>query len=376
MVSGFEPLSGATVYNALTDQPLIILAVNPRINIGVLEGIFGAAKSMNSVVIFELARSEANLKGGYTGLTPENFAKNVKEAAKKVNHPWYILHADHTTVQKGTPEEIEDVKNLIRSQIKAGYSSFAIDASFLFNIEGTTEHEQLQRNIEVTTELANFIKLNMKNKSFGLEVEVGEIGKKDSEGFVYTTVAEATTYLEALNENEVFPNLLAIANGSSHGNVYDENGRPIEKITINIPRTIEIGEAIAPYNVKLAQHGTTGTPLELIEKYFPKGMILKCNVGTHWMNIVWDVLKEYDPPLYEKIWNWTLDTYRPKSIGKSDDQIFGTDGKYAIKNFYNDLYKIDVETIEAIRATAFNEATKFMEAFNSRDSVEIVKKAL
>jgi fructose-bisphosphate aldolase class II len=105
-------------------------------------------------------------------------------------------------------------------------------------------------------------------------------------------------------------------------------------------------------------------------------MILKCNVGTHWMNIVWDVLKEYDPPLYEKIWNWTLDTYRPKSVGKSDDQIFGTDGKYAIKNFYNDLYKIDVETIEAIRATAFNEATKFMEAFNSRDSVEIVKKAL
>jgi len=376
MARGFEPLPGGFVYEALRDQPLIILAVNPRINIGVLEGIFGAAKAMNSVVIFELARSEANLTGGYTGLTPEQFAKNVKAAAKTINHPWYILHADHTTIQKGSPEEIDEVKNLIRAQIKAGYSSFAIDASFLFNSEGTTDYEQLQRNIEVTTELANFIQSNIKNQNYGLEVEVGEIGKKDSDGFVYTTVTEATTYLEALHENGVFPNLLAIANGSTHGNVYDENGNPIEKITINIPRTIEIAEAIAPFNVRLAQHGTTGTPLDLIKKYFPKGMILKCNVGTHWMNIVWEVLKEFDPALYERIWTWTLETYKPKNIGKSDDEIFGTNGKYAIKNFYNDIYSIDLTTVGAIRDTAFNEAAKFIEAFGSRNSVDIVKEAL
>jgi fructose-bisphosphate aldolase class II len=376
MASGFEPLPGGTVYNALKDQSLIMLAVNPRINIGVLEGILGAAKAMNSVIIFELARSEANLKGGYTGLTPDQFAKNVKAAAKTINHPWYILHADHTTVQKGTAEEVEEVKNLLRAQIKAGYSSFAIDASFLFNTEGTTDYEQLQRNIEITTELANFIKANTKNKNYGLEVEVGEIGKKDSDGFVYTTVAEATTYLEALRENGVVPNLLAIANGSTHGNVYDENGNPIEKITINITRTIEIAEAIAPYDVKLAQHGTTGTPLDLIEKYFPKGMILKCNVGTHWMNIVWEVLKEYDPALFEKIWTWTLETYKPKNSGKSEDEIFGTNGKYAIKTFYDDINNINLETVGAIRETAFSEASKYMEAFNSRDSVELVKKAL
>jgi fructose-bisphosphate aldolase class II len=376
LTNGFDPLPGAIVYNALKDQPVIILATNPRINIGVLEGILGAAKSMNAVVIFELARSEANLNGGYTGLTPEQFAKNIKDAAKKVNHPWYILHADHITIQKGTPEELEDVRNHIRSQIKAGCSSFAIDASFLFNTKGTNEYEQLQRNIEVTTEMANFIKTNVKIKNYGLEVEVGEIGKKDSQGFVYTTVAEAKTFIETLNRNGVFPNLLAIANGSTHGNVYDKNGNPIGKITINIPRTIEIAQAIAPYNVKLAQHGITGTPFELIAKYFPRGMILKGNVGTHWMNIVWDTLKIFDPALYEKIWNWTIETFKPKNPGRSDEQIFGTDGKYGIIKFYNDLYKIDAETTEAIRATAYVEALKFLKAFNARNSVDLVKKVL
>ncbi len=376
MGNEFEPLPGSLVFQALKDQSLIILAANPRINIGVLDGLFQAAKEMNSVIIFELAKSESDLKGGYTGLTPENFAKNVKEAAKNADHPWYVLHADHLTIKKDTPDEIASVKELIRAQIKVGYTSFAIDASFLFNLEGKNEFEQLQKNIEVTTEIAHFIKSNMKGKEFGLEVEVGEIGKKDKDGFVFTTVPEAKTFIQELNKNDVFPHLLAIANGSTHGNIYDEKGNPIEQISINIPRTIEIAKAIEPYNVRIAQHGITGTPIELIEKHFPKGLILKGNVGTHWMNIVWDVLKDKEPNLYKNLWNWTLETFKPKNPNMPEQQIFGKNSKYAIKQHFNEIYEIKPETIEAIKEKAYSEALKFLKAFNTQNSVAILQKKL
>ncbi|NVM54100.1 MAG: class II fructose-bisphosphate aldolase [Candidatus Helarchaeota archaeon] len=376
MENEFEPLPGSIVFNALKDQPLIILAVNPRINIGVLDGIFEAAKSMNSVVIFELAKSESNLEGGYTGLTPELFSKNVKAAAKKADHPWYVLHADHLTIRKETSEEITNVKELILSQIDVGYSSFAIDASFLFNLDGKNELEQLQKNIKVTTDIAHFIKDKMKGKQFGLEVEVGEIGKKDQDGFVFTTVAEATTFIQSLNENDVFPNYLAIANGSTHGNIYDKNGKAIDQISINIPQTIEIAKAIESYNVRIAQHGITGTPIDLIEKHFPKGLVLKGNVGTHWMNIVWDILKTSNRDLYEKLWNWTIETFRAKNIGMPDNQIFGKNSKYGIKQHFNDIYTINTETIEKIRKKGYDEALKFLKAFNTQNSVDIVKKSL
>ncbi|MFX0133062.1 MAG: class II fructose-bisphosphate aldolase, partial [Candidatus Hodarchaeota archaeon] len=86
----YEAIPGSEVYSALKDKSSIILACNPRINIGILDGLFEAAKKMNSVIIFELAKSESNLSGGYTGLTPEIFAKNVKEAAEKADWPWFF----------------------------------------------------------------------------------------------------------------------------------------------------------------------------------------------------------------------------------------------------------------------------------------------
>ncbi|MHA1267275.1 MAG: class II fructose-bisphosphate aldolase [Candidatus Helarchaeota archaeon] len=376
MRSEFEPLPGSVVFKALKDLPLIILAVNPRINIGVLDGIFQAAKKVNSVVIFELAKSESDLQGGYTGLTPEMFAENVKNAAKKANFPWYVLHADHLTLKKGNPEEIATVKELILSQIQVGYSSFAIDASFLFNLEGKDEREQLDKNIEVTTEIAHFIKDKMKGREFGLEVEVGEIGKKDEHGFVVTTVEEAKTYIQSLNRNDVYPQYLAIANGSTHGNIYDEKGNIIQQITINIPRTIEIAKAIEPYNVRIAQHGITGTPIELIEKHFPRGLILKGNVGTHWMNICWEILETSEPTLYRTLWQWTLNTFKSKNIGKPDKQIFHKNSKYGIKQFFKEIYSLKEETIEKIREKTYEEALKFFKAFNSGDSVKAIQKIL
>ena len=99
----------------------------------------------------------------------------------------WALHADHITIKKGDAAEIEQTRQLIDAQIAAGYTSFAIDASHLFNFEGKNVREELEQNIRVTTELAHYIKIGMKGKDFGLEVEVGEIGRKDGQGMILTT---------------------------------------------------------------------------------------------------------------------------------------------------------------------------------------------
>jgi fructose-bisphosphate aldolase class II len=364
----FGPMPGNRVFEALHDEESIIMACNTRIVPGVVKGIFRAAKKLNTAVIFELAKSESDLAGGYTGLTPNDYSAAVNETAREVGFSKWVLHADHITVKKGTSEEIEDVKKLIEAQIDAGYSSYAIDASFLFDLEGETVKDQLQKNIDVTEELANFIKEKMGEREFGLECEVGEIGKKDSDGLVLTTPKEASTYIKELNSRGIYPQLLAIANGSTHGNIYDSEGNLISQVSINVERTVEIAREIEGLNVRIAQHGITGTPLKFINTKFPKGMILKGNVGTFWMNLAWEVFEIYEPELYEDIWNWTIDTYKDQAAKKGitkNNEIFGKFSKFAIKEFKDRIYNVSEETQEALEAKAYAGALMFFKAFGS-----------
>jgi fructose-bisphosphate aldolase, class II len=368
-----KPISGHVMFNALKKKEAIIMACNIRVIPGVTKGIFRAAKETDSAIIFEIAKSESDLNGGYTGNTPEMYAKLIIEA-NEINHDIWVLHADHIGIKKGNKEEMIKVKELVKHQIDAGFTSFAIDASHIFNFEGKNVEEELEGNIKATVELANFIKENL--DSFGLEVEVGEIGRENNDGMVLTTPKEAVTFIRKLNENNIFPDLLAIANGSAHGNTYDAEGNLIEQVTIDIPQTIAIGEALIEENlfVGIAQHGITGTPLKTVKESFPKQYLRKGNVGTHWQNLVWDVLEEYEPELYKKIWNWTIKTHAKP--GKSDIEIFGKNSKLAIKEFYNELYDLNENTLDIIEEKAYNDALKFIDAFNSKGTAEIVRKSM
>jgi fructose-bisphosphate aldolase class II len=373
-----RPIPGNVLFNSLKDKPVIIMAANPRVLPGVASGILRAAKDLNSAIIFELAKSESNLDGGYTGLTPAEFSARMNAIAAEVGHDIWVLHADHITVKKGTPEEVEDTKKLIDAQISAGYTSFAIDPSHLYNFEGGNLREELAKNIDVTIELAKFIKTKMGDKPFGLEVEVGEIGRTDEHGRVLTTPEEAVTFIKALNENDVHPQVLAIANGSAHGNIFDAAGNPIEQVSIDIPQTKAVAKALRDNNldVRIAQHGITGTPRELINTEFPKGDIVKGNVATFYQNIVYDTLKIYHPEFYNKIHSWVIDTYKEKAPEKKNIEIFGKFAKFGIKQFFDEIYNVDPDTIHAIESLCYAETLGFLRAFNSKGTADIVRKAL
>ncbi len=371
----YDPVPGSAIFSGISGKKAIIMAANVRIA-SVAQGIFKAAKETDSALFMELARSECDLKGGYTGLTPADFSKKMKEAATAVQFDAWALHADHITIKKGDSSEVEGTKQLIDAQIAAGYTSFAIDASHLFNFEGKTVKEELKENIQVTSDLALYIKNRMKGQEFGLEVEVGEIGRKDGGGLILTKPEEAVGFIKALNENDVYPHVLAIANGSTHGHTYDENGNVIEQLSIDIPRTKEIAQALRENNlhVGIAQHGITGTPRDLINLHFPKGDIIKGNVGTFWQDVVFSTLKVYEPALYRDIQEWTLAKYRSANPGKKDRQIFDGNCKFAIKEFFREIYSVGEDTEHAIQAMAYAESLIFFKAFSSQGTASLVRK--
>lgn len=370
-----KPVPGNVVFEALEGEKSIVMAVNIRMPKGIAKGIMRAAKDTDSAIIFELARSESDLTGGYTGMTPADYYEEIIQAAHDVDYDMFVMHADHITIKKGDDAELESTKELIKAQIEAGYTSFAIDASHLFDFKGRDLKEELADNIRCTTEMAHFIMENIGDRTFGLEVEVGEIGKTDGSGRVLTSPEEAVAFLSALLENDVHPNLLAIANGSAHGNTFDDQGNQLPQVSIDIPQTRAVAKAVRDNGLKvsIAQHGITGTPREMINKHFPKGDIAKGNVGTHWQNIFYDVAKIYEPDLYDDMRQWTIDTFGPKSPGKPDGVVFGKNCKKAFKPFKVRTFGLDRDTHDAMKAVAYAEATLYFRAFSSYGTASKVR---
>lgn len=371
-----NPISGRIIFNALKGKNVIVMAANVRIQ-HCFRGIIEAAKEMDAAIIFEIAKSEV----GYTDQAPEEYISVVKSLAKEIdfNTP-YCIHGDHITISENTPDAIRSAEDLIKKEVEAGFTSFAIDASHNFNIEAETTREQLADNIEITTRIAKLIKRLMVEKGktredYGLEVEVGEIGKIDPETGEQelTTVDEAVTFIKALNENGVYPDLIAINNGTVHGNVYDAEGNIVPLLGIDGLRTREVANAIASIGVQIAQHGITGTPLELMRKLIDAG-IVKGNVGTNWQNIALDNMPS---DLVKKMEDWTMENYavkvRAKKPSISDKEIIGQNIKYGIRVFKKEIANIDDEYKQKIHDVSKKSAIEFIEAFNGRESGQIVR---
>ena len=364
-----NPLPGNVLFEALDPPEEIILAVNPRVTTEVIEGVLKAAKDTENIVILELALSEMNLQGGYTGLTPKAFAERVKKAAERVGWYGYVLHADHVTIKKGTDEEIENVKRELAARIEAGFTSFAIDSSYLFDVTKDTVPEQLKRIIETGIELFRFLDEKIGHRNYGREGEVGEVGKSE-----LTEVSEALHYVETMKKNGIDIHWLAINNGSKHGVSVDAEGNIIPQLGINIKRTVEIVQALWDhgYKTRVAQHGISGTPLYLIAEMFPKGMIQKGNVATFYMLMVYDILRIYEPELYQRIRKWVIDRYGKEGVPEAE--TFVKNSKYALKHFFQDFDKISDETKKVIREKAYAETLIHMKAFNMNKTAKKVYK--
>jgi len=326
------------VIEAFRDEKVMVMACNTRIK-HAIPGIMKAAEELDAIVGFELAKTEAGLDGGYTGMTPKTFFDTIVDYADhlRFSKPFFI-HGDHITVKDTAPEQFDSSRVLIDAQLEAGYTSFAIDASF----------NDLEDNIRITAALAK----RLSDMQVGLEVEVGEIKTVGQEAEI-TTVEEALGFIRGLKDHGVDPDLLAINNGSKHGNYL-----PGEEVHIDLQRTGEIYKAVRPFGVCIAQHGITGTPLHLMGQFTDYG-IRKGNVGTLWQNIAHEHLPG---DLMAAMKKWAVENN--KNI------------KETTRIFKPQIDSIGERHVQAIVDHSFREACEHIKAFRSQGSASLLKKKL
>ncbi|MBR4400569.1 MAG: class II fructose-bisphosphate aldolase [Synergistes sp.] len=258
-------VSGRDIAAAAREVDSICLAANARHPL-VIKAVLRAAKKLNAAILIELAKSEST----YCGTNFDNMPDYALKYSEEIGHgAVFGLHVDHYAI-KGDADVLKAVGQLTKVTAN-GFTSVALDASHLQDYE----------NFAATRALAGWLPTEL-----GLEVEVGEI-KGPGE---LSTVEEALYYIGGLNAWNVFPDYLAISNGSLHG-TYDPAVGQMEGI--DLKRTKEIADAIAPFGVAIAQHGISGTPLDKVSTFRKYG-IRKGNVATLFQNVYFGIKMDPD----------------------------------------------------------------------------------
>ena len=332
-------INGSAAFRCPDGTPFIIMACNPRIK-HVIPGIMRAAEELDALIAFELTATEGGLDGGYTGQTPARFSETVigyAEAAKFTKP--FIIHADHITVKNPSETELIAAERLIEAQLQAGYTSFAVDASF----------NPMAENITIVARLLK----RLQGLNAGLEVELGEVTPVGRESSL-TTVDEVEEFLGALASRGISPHLLAIDNGSKSGNYLDG-----QLVNIDLQRTGEIFSSVGRFGVAgLVQHGITGTPLRIVGKLAEYG-IRKGNIGTLWQNVAHAGLP---PDLVDEMRDWSRQEKR--------------DIKYATAVFADRINSIPANDKKLIADLAYREAKEFITAFHAKGSVSKLAETL
>jgi len=234
------------------------IAANGR-NSFVIRGALAAAQRADAAIIVEIARSE----GGTNAYCAVNFWNIARQTDAFMNELGITIpvaiHADHFGFKK--PEDVEPAKQEIESLFDAGITSIAIDAS----------HMPDDQNLLANLELYNYIP-----SWAGLETEVGEIKGKLGK----STAEEALFLIQGLNAHNIFPNWIALNNGTTHGIEASDSG-------IDVELTAQIHEALVKYNISGAQHGTSGNSSQRLREIVSKTRTTKANVATALQMISW-----------------------------------------------------------------------------------------
>ncbi len=243
---------------ALKKGKAISMAANAR-NHFVLRGALRAAQRANSVIIIEVAKSEGGADA-YCAVNYWNIARQVDAVSNELGITVPVaIHADHYTLKK--KEDIESARTEIPTLFEAGMTSIAIDASHL------PEDENLLANLDLKKYIPDWA---------SLETEVGEI--KGKEGL--STEEEALFQIQGLNAHDIFPDWIALNNGTTHG--IEKSGKGIQ-----VGLTSRIHKALGKYHVSGAQHGTSGNSSERLRKIAQKTRTTKANVATALQMISW-----------------------------------------------------------------------------------------
>ena len=252
-------VSGKAIDRAmLAKGGAMTIAANGRNNL-IIRGALRAAQRAHAAIIIEIARSE----GGANAYCPVNYWNIARQVDALCNELAITvpvaIHADHYGIKK--PEDVPVAAVEIPTIFEAGITSIAIDASHMPDAD----------NLLASIELAKYIP-----SWAGLETEVGEIKGKDG----LSTKEEALFIIQGLNAHDIFPDWIALNNGTTHGIEASAQG-------IQVELTAEIHKALAGYAVSGAQHGTSGNNSDRLRAIAAQTYTTKANVATALQMVSW-----------------------------------------------------------------------------------------
>jgi fructose/tagatose bisphosphate aldolase len=254
-------VSGKVIDRAMIAKgKAMTIAANGR-NFFVTRGALQAAQRANAAIIIEIAKSEGGATS-YCAVNYWNLARLVDGVCNELGITVPVaIHADHYGI-KGE-KDVEQARVEIPSMFDAGMTSIAIDASHLPD----------DRNLLASIALSAYVP-----SWAGHETEVGEI--KGKEGL--STKEEALFLIQGLNAHEVYPDWIALNNGTTHGIEASDQG-------IQVPLTKTIHKALAKYKISGAQHGTSGNNSDRLRQIAAETRTTKANVATALQMISWGV---------------------------------------------------------------------------------------
>jgi fructose-bisphosphate aldolase class II len=249
-------VSGKIIDRALLAKgKAITMAANGR-SYFVIRGALQAAQRANAALIIEIAKSEST----YCPVNFYNIARLVDGACNELGITIPVaVHADHYGLKSA--DEVAAAKIEIPTLFEAGITSIAIDASHM------PDDQNLLTNIELNPFVPGWA---------GLETEVGEI--KGEQGL--STVDDASFLIKGLNAYDIFPDWIALNNGTAHG--IEASGEGIQ-----VELTAEIHRHLEPYKVSGAQHGTSGNSSAKLREIAQKTRTTKANVATALQMVSW-----------------------------------------------------------------------------------------
>jgi fructose/tagatose bisphosphate aldolase len=254
-------ISGKFIDLAMLEKKnAICMAANGR-NAFVIRGALKAAQRANAALIIEIARSEGGADA-YCATNYWNMARMVDAVCNELGITIPVaIHADHYGIK--SQDDIQAAKIEIPTMFEAGITSIAIDASHL------PDDQNLLANLELRPFVPEWS---------GLETEIGEIKGK----LGLSTRSEALFLIKGLNAHGIFPNWIALNNGTVHG--IEASGQGIQ-----VDLTREIHDALSDYHVSGAQHGTSGNSSQRLRDIATRTRTTKANVATALQMISWGI---------------------------------------------------------------------------------------
>ena len=370
-IQGLYDAAGKGLYNGIT-----VPAINIRgITYHVARAVFRAALKLNvGAFSFEIARSEID----YTRQPPGEYTACILAAAIRENFQGPVfIQGDHFQVRRRMyredPEnELNDIRELIRESIAAGFYNIDIDASTVVDLDKESLEEQQYLNSRITAEMTQFIRsIEPEGVTVSVGGEIGEIGTGNST--VEDLDAFMKGYLKHLGAGVTGISKISVQTGTAHGGVVLPDGS-IADVSIDFDTLKEISKAAREkYGMGGAvQHGASTLPDDAFDM-FPKVDTVEVHLATGFQNIIYDS-QRFPADLLDRLNNYLDTTYsNEKKAEDTAEQFRYKTRKKAFGDFKKELWHLPEPNHTAIMRELEDRFSLMFRKLNVADTVELVQ---